>query len=113
MKYIQVLAKNILLKFKEWVDNGCSDNNVQESNFKSTQLFQHVNMYITLPSNMHSLKTRNIKASCIIFIKVEVVGTSNDLVHRSVPHASAYKHVTGEAKFCDDVTKFHNELEMG
>ncbi|OXA58372.1 Xanthine dehydrogenase [Folsomia candida] len=85
LKYIQVLAKNILLKFKEWVDNGCSDNNVQESNFKSTQLFQHV----------------------------EVVGTSNDLVHRSVPHASAYKHVTGEAKFCDDVTKFHNELEMG
>jgi xanthine dehydrogenase/oxidase len=34
------------------------------------------------------------------------------LVHKAVPHSSAYKHATGEAKYCDDVPKFSNELEL-
>jgi xanthine dehydrogenase/oxidase len=29
-----------------------------------------------------------------------------------VPHASSYQHVTGTSKFCDDIPKFHTELEL-
>jgi xanthine dehydrogenase/oxidase len=33
-------------------------------------------------------------------------------VWRSVPHASALKHATGEAVYCDDIPKFENELVL-
>lgn len=33
-------------------------------------------------------------------------------MHRQVPHASAIKHVTGEANYCDDIPKYANELEL-
>ena len=36
----------------------------------------------------------------------------NDLVGKPIVHASAYKHVTGEAHYCDDASTFENELAM-
>jgi xanthine dehydrogenase/oxidase len=34
------------------------------------------------------------------------------LVGKSVPHASAHKHASGEAEFLDDVPKCENELAL-
>lgn len=35
-----------------------------------------------------------------------------DLVGRPIPHSSALKHATGEARFCDDIPKYQNELSV-
>ncbi len=45
-------------------------------------------------------------------MQVDPSQANTDMVHRQVPHASAIKHVTGEAKYCDDIPKFKNELEL-
>lgn len=37
---------------------------------------------------------------------------ANDLVGRSIVHASAYKQATGEAIYCDDMPKFVDELYL-
>ena len=35
---------------------------------------------------------------------------SEDLVGKPIVHASAYKHATGEARYCDDNPKIDNEV---
>lgn len=35
-----------------------------------------------------------------------------DLVGRPIPHSSAMKHATGEARYCDDIPKYGNELSV-
>ncbi|ODN01661.1 Xanthine dehydrogenase [Orchesella cincta] len=57
-------------------------------------------------------KKIDVMKSTRLLTKSEPGQPDHDLVHRQVPHASAIKHATGEAKYCDDIPKFKNELEL-
>ncbi|CAL8083327.1 unnamed protein product [Orchesella dallaii] len=51
-------------------------------------------------------------SSMQIFGEVDADQSFLDLVGRPVPHPSALKHATGEARYCDDIAKYENELSI-
>lgn len=46
------------------------------------------------------------------YFQVDTHQIYGDLVGRPIPHSSAMKHATGEARFCDDIPKYGNELSV-
>ncbi|CAG7723284.1 unnamed protein product [Allacma fusca] len=82
--YISALTKNLLLKFYRNVTSEIQGKPLphdDENIFKSSQLF-----------------------------RLDKESKPNDLIGQPIAHASAYKHATGEAQYCDDVPKIDNEL---
>jgi len=44
--------------------------------------------------------------------QVDIDQSFVDLVGRPIPHSSALKHATGEARYCDDIPRYENELSV-
>ncbi|CAL8074582.1 unnamed protein product [Orchesella dallaii] len=82
--FVEATTTNMLIKFGVHLTDGSWDNDKRYDILKSTRLLT----------------------------KSEPGQPKHDLVHREVPHASAIKHATGEAKYCDDIPKLKNELEL-
>lgn len=70
---------------------------------------------IFLPKEVESategFHTKKLKSSQYYQV-VQKDQEANDLVGRSIVHASAYKQATGEAIYCDDMPKFVDELYL-
>ncbi|XP_053697545.1 xanthine dehydrogenase [Sabethes cyaneus] len=62
-------------------------------------------------SGAHTFHTL-IPKSTQLFEKVSTNQPTTDPIRRPKVHASAYKQVTGEAVYCDDIPKYGNELYL-